>query len=107
MTEPYLRFMQSNLILRDELAIDRTLLANERTLLAYFRSGLTLILAGLSFMHFSENARLFLIGQCLLPCGLIVFSLGYFRYFKMNRRIQAVRKMAEKQSVDSKTPSEV
>lgn len=30
---PYFRFCNDELILRDELAVDRTLLANERTLL--------------------------------------------------------------------------
>lgn len=36
---PYSKFDTDDLILRDQLAIDRTLLANERTLLAYLRSG--------------------------------------------------------------------
>ena len=48
----YSKFSDDDLILRDELAIDRTLLANERTLLAYLRSGVALALgsegAGLS-----------------------------------------------------------
>ena len=35
----YEGFAKSDLILRDQLAIDRTLLANERTVLAYIRTG--------------------------------------------------------------------
>ena len=42
----YSRFVETQLILTDELAIDRTLLANERTLLAYLRAGMALIIAG-------------------------------------------------------------
>ena len=42
---PYLRFDWSNLILRDELAVERTLLSNERTLLAYLRSGAALLVS--------------------------------------------------------------
>ena len=52
---PYERFDSDDLILRDELAIDRTLLANERTLLAYLRSGVALLIAGVSIIHFSQE----------------------------------------------------
>ena len=52
---PYSRFDADNLILRDELAIDRTLLANERTLMAYLRSGVALLIAGATIMHFSAE----------------------------------------------------
>ena len=43
---PYEQFADSELILRDHLAIDRTVLANERTFLAYCRPALPLILTG-------------------------------------------------------------
>ena len=51
--KPYQRFLKEELILRDELAIDRTLLANERTLMAYVRLAITLIIAGVSIIHFA------------------------------------------------------
>ena len=51
---PYSRFEGEDLILRDELAIDRTLLANERTLLAYLRAAVSLVIAGVSIIHFSQ-----------------------------------------------------
>jgi len=62
---PYERFGNGDLILRDELAIDRTLLANERTFLAYLRAGVTLMLAGVTvtgrnrvISRISENTAL-------------------------------------------------
>lgn len=48
---PYASTQARELILRDRLAIDRTVLANERTLLAYIRTALALLLVGLSFVH--------------------------------------------------------
>jgi len=45
--------IKGQLILRDHLAADRTILANERTFLAYIRTALTLFVAGLSFIHFN------------------------------------------------------
>ena len=42
---PY-QIIDGQLILRDHLAADRTVLANERTFLAYIRTTLTLFVAG-------------------------------------------------------------
>lgn len=43
---PYGRFVGDELILRDELALDRTLLASERTMLSYIRTALGLVIVG-------------------------------------------------------------
>jgi len=43
---PYSKFNQSEMILRDYLAQDRTKLANERTFLAYLRTAITFSAAG-------------------------------------------------------------
>lgn len=89
---PYERFQQEELILRDELAIDRTILANERTVLAYLRSALTLVVGGVTVLHFVERGLLFYIGIAALPFGVAVGAFGVSRYRKMNRAIRAVRK---------------
>jgi len=67
---PYSKFSNDELILRDELAVDRTLLANERTLLAYLRSAVSLALAGVSIMHFSEQQWFWIIGLICIPGGI-------------------------------------
>ena len=58
---PYERFRGNDLILRDELAIDRAILANERTVLA------------------------------CVPFGVVVGIFGYVRYRKMDKAIRDVR----------------
>ena len=89
--KPYSRFEGENLILRDELAIDRTLLANERTLLAYLRSAVALIIAGTTIMHFSNGGWFWTIGIACIPTGIITGVLGIERYRKMNGAIAFVR----------------
>ncbi|MBN1472141.1 MAG: DUF202 domain-containing protein [Syntrophaceae bacterium] len=98
---PYARFQEEKLILRDELAIDRTILANERTILAYFRSALTLVIVGLTFVHFFEKGILPYIGMAFIPCGLIVGIWGYRRYRKMDASIRLVRKTLSPTSHDT------
>ena len=88
---PYERFQQQELILRDELAIDRTILANERTVMAYFRSSLTLIIVGVTFLHFADKGALPYLGFALIPFGLAVGVFGFIRYRKMNQAIRAIR----------------
>jgi putative membrane protein len=91
MSEPYARFESDDLILRDELAIDRTLLANERTGLAYARSAVTLALAGVTFIQFGDTRWFQYIGVACLPAAVFVGWFGARRYYAMKARIVRVR----------------
>ena len=91
----YLRFDGSDLILRDELAIDRTLLANERTLLAYLRSGVTLLIAGVSIVHFSHDGWFLTAGIACIPAGIAAIAVGILRYRKMDRAICLIRNKSQ------------
>jgi putative membrane protein len=89
---PYARFENKELILRDELAIDRTFLANERTLLAYLRSGVSLLIAGVSIMHFATEGWFWNVGIACIPAGVIAAVVGTLRYRSMNSGILKVRR---------------
>ena len=92
---PYSRFGKDDLILRDELAIDRTLLANERTLLAYLRAGVALLIAGVSIMHFAPGGWFWAIGLACIPTGIVTLIIGIARYRIMNRSITIVRERSK------------
>jgi putative membrane protein len=92
---PYSRFDGNDLILRDELAVDRTLLANERTLLAYLRSGVALLIAGFSIMHFSTPGWFWAVGIACIPAGIITGIVGLGRYRKMKKSISLIRRQSE------------
>jgi putative membrane protein len=91
---PYSRFDCNDLILRDELAVDRTLLANERTLLAYLRSGAALLIAGISIMHFSTQGWFWAVGIVCIPAGIITGIVGVGRYRRMNKSISLIRRQS-------------
>ncbi len=88
---PYSKFEAGELILRDELAIDRTILANERTLLAYLRSGVSLIIAGVSIMHFAQTSWFSAVGLACIPVGLVTAIFGVFRFRQINKSVSTVR----------------
>ena len=87
----YAQFNTSELILRDHLAVDRTLLANERTLLSYLRSGVALFIAGISIVHFSNQGWFSAVGFLCLPCGVLTVLFGIQRFRQMNRAILVIR----------------
>ena len=88
----YDRFKKRELILRDELAIDRTLLANKSTLLSFMQLSISLTIAGVSIIHFAMEEWFRSIGVLCVPTGLVVGILGWRRYWKMEAEIGVVRK---------------
>jgi putative membrane protein len=88
---PYTQFDPAELILRDQLAIDRTLLANERTLMSYLRSGVALFIAGVSIIHFSHEVWFTVTGFLCLPFGFFTVLFGIYRYKRMDKAITAAR----------------
>ena len=93
---PYPSSRAEDLILRDHLAIDRTVLANERTLLAYVRTALTLFLVGVSFLHLPGldfeirfGGLVYRLGGWLfVAAAAFVLVVGYRRYRSFRVRIR-------------------
>ncbi len=98
-SSPYMKFHKGDLGLRDELAVDRTMLANERTLLAYLRSAVALLIAGVSIIHFSQEGWFWTFGIACLPIGIITGIVGLLRYRRMSRSIFFTRRQWEKESI--------
>lgn len=80
---PYRRFRDSELILRDELAVDRTVLANERTLLAYGRTALALSLTGAGGIELFPQTEMIVLGSALIGLGAAIAVLGVWRFSQM------------------------
>jgi len=85
---PYEKFREGDLIVRDHLALDRTQLANERTLLAYLRSGVALLLAGVTLFHFAQTSWMEWVGIACLPVGVLTLIFGVWRFSSTARRLQ-------------------
>ena len=88
---PYSQFRPEDLILRDHLAVDRTVLANERTLLAYIRTAILLLVSGITLLKlFPGQTVMQVLGYLLVPGALAVSVLGATRYRGMRRRIERI-----------------
>jgi inner membrane protein YidH len=89
---PYERFQGADLILRDELAMDRTVLANERTLLSYIRTGLAFAITGAGTIKFVASLVALLLGWCMVVLSFVVVALGVWRFRRVARHISTCRK---------------
>ncbi|VGO13997.1 hypothetical protein PDESU_02554 [Pontiella desulfatans] len=85
---PYSKIHPDDMILRDHLAYDRTVLANERTFLSYARTSITLIIAGGTLIKFLHQEVLMLsLGIAVFSMGGIVLLIGIRRYRSVKRRL--------------------
>jgi putative membrane protein len=88
---PYQSFDEEDLILRDELAIDRTVLANERTFLAYVRTSLAFAIVGGTCLHIPGPPSYRVLGAISIALAVITLAVGGYRGRHMHRRITVVR----------------
>jgi putative membrane protein len=76
-----------DLILREKLALQRTLLANQSTFLAFLRTSMYFLIAGLSLRNLLKIENSLLIEIVLFITSFIIFVYGVFNYFKHKKSI--------------------
>lgn len=74
-------------VIRDHMAIERTIMANERTFLAYIRTALGFFIGGVSFIEFFEGFPMQLVGWIFVPAGIMAFGLGLWKYKKIKDQV--------------------
>jgi putative membrane protein len=79
--------MQNELILRDKLALDRTILANQRTLLSYIKTGIFFISTAVGIFYLEKKQAFSLIEWALCLVGLLAIIIGLVVYLKMRKKI--------------------
>ena len=91
MSEPYSHLGSDQLTLRDELALDRTVLANERTFLAYVRTSLGFLILGVTFQQFLEQRHYHIAAYAFMVVGALILLAGCRRFVQIRRDLQRVR----------------
>ena len=79
---------ESEMILRDVLAVERTRLANERTFLAYFRSCVIFLGTGLSIIHIHFFEEVTYLGWGFVLLSPIMFLIGLYRLISVRKSIK-------------------
>jgi putative membrane protein len=87
--------MAEDTFIREQLALERTVLANERTLLSYVRTGLGLAISGGAAIDLLEGSAADILGVVLLAAAGLVMALGLWRFSRFRRRIGAYHRTIE------------
>ncbi len=84
--------LNKDLILREKLALQRTVLANQTTLLAFFRTALYFLVAALSLRSLLKVENSFFIELSLFTASFAILIFGIFNFYKHKKRIQQSEK---------------
>jgi len=90
------------MIMRDYLALDRTILANRRTLLSYLRTSIGLIAGGVEMVKLLTDAVTNIIGYAFIIASIPILIVGLIEFFKMRRALTSIVKSEEKKMCDDK-----
>lgn len=79
--------MNKNLILREELAIQRTYLANQTTFLAFLRASMYFLLAGFSINALGAGKKYGFFEILMYVISALLIVVGVINYFMNDKRI--------------------
>ena len=79
--------INKDLILRERLALQRTILANQTTFLAFLRTAMYFSIAGLSTRNLLKIENSILIEVTFYLISFIILTIGVLNYFKHKKII--------------------
>lgn len=80
--------IKKDLILREKLALQRTVLANQTTFLAFLRTSMYFLIAGLSIQQLVNSPNAILFEVLLFAVSAVVLIAGVINYFRNNKKIK-------------------
>jgi putative membrane protein len=84
------KVVNKDLILRENLAVQRTILANQATFLSFLRTSMYFLVAGLSINNIFKLEDGALIYQILFySVSVLILAFGIFNFYKQNRKINS------------------
>ena len=101
---PYDDYNKKEMILRDFLAMDRTVFAGTRTLMGYIRITVTLVIATLIFIrvfHGHLEDHIFYLGFIL---ALIILGAGISLYIKIKNHHKDLQKLEVLEKIEDDLP---
>lgn len=80
--------IKKDLILREKLALQRTVLANQTTFLAFLRTSMYFLIAGLSIQQLVDDPSAAFFEILLFTVSAALLIVGIVNYLRNNKRIK-------------------
>jgi len=80
--------INKDLILRENLAIQRTVLANQSTFLSFLRTSMYFMIAGFSIVNLLKIENGLIVEKSLHIMSLLIFIFGLVNYINQKRLIE-------------------
>lgn len=87
--------VNKDLVLRERLALQRTILANQSTFLAYLRTALYFFIAGLSLKTLLNIDDYLVIEVSFFVSSFLIFLIGIINYFRQKKMIKEGEKQVD------------
>ncbi len=84
--------LNKDLILRENLAIERTDMAIDRTLLAFVRTSLYFAIAGMTLNSLLNLSYGWYLEIAFWIIALLIFFIGLYRFYYQKRKLRSSRK---------------
>jgi putative membrane protein len=81
------QILNKDLILREKLALQRTVLANQSTFLAFLRTSMYFLMAGLTLQNIFLGKNYLFLELVLFGISILVLVIGIINYFKHKNKI--------------------
>jgi putative membrane protein len=78
------------MILRDYLALDRTILANERTLLSYLRTFIGTFSAGIALVKLFDTVFTNITGLIFAAASPVFIVIGVIRFIQISKKLKTI-----------------
>lgn len=83
-----------HMILRDYLALDRTVMSNEQSVLSYLRTALAFAAGGAALLHISALTMWVVIGGVgLILSGVVITIIGFVQFYRVRKVLDRVKQM--------------
>lgn len=79
--------MNKDLILREKLALERTVLANQSTFLAFLRTSMYFLVAGISINNLTTIKYGVTIEIVFIVIAALLLLIGIYNYFRQKKNI--------------------
>jgi putative membrane protein len=85
-------FMNKDLILREKLALQRTILANQSTFLSFIRTSMYFLVAGISVNNLTTIPNKEAVELLLIGVAIVVFGIGLINFLSNSKKIKESEK---------------